>query len=439
MRKRTAIRIISYLAALAVCLTAGLIMADRRADIAARELRYQGEQAFTELCDSVSNMDAALQKSLYAVTPGMTATICAEVYSRAQAADHALCSLPFSIQELEQTSTFLAKAGDYAAYLLRRSGGGEDVTEEERENLRLLSQSAALLHENLTQLRTDMADGMISADAGQALEAGLPSLSDSFLQMEQEFPEIPTLVYDGPFSSSIADRTPRMTENGKEISADDALLVVSGFLDVRSNLAAGEGPTEGKIPAWRVIAGDYTVSVSKKGGYVIRAISSRVPTRTVLSTDDGVKAAKDFLRARKYQGMAESYHVLEDNVLTVTFCAKQNGVICYPDMIKVAVAMDDGTVLRFDATAYLTSHMTRDLPAAEMTGEEAAEKVPASLKLISQRLAVVPSLGEEEVFCRELTCETEEGQHCLLYFNAVTGAQEKILLLLEDETGTLAI
>lgn len=439
MRKRTAIRIISYLVALTVCLTAGLILADRRADAAARELRYQGEQAFSELCDNVSNMDAALQKSLYAVTPGMTATICAEVYSRAQAADHALSSLPFSVQELEQTSTFLAQTGDYAAYLIRRSGGGEDVTEEERKNLRSLSESAALLHENLTQLRADMSDGMVSADAAQALKAGLPSLSDSFLEMEQEFPELPTLVYDGPFSSSVADRTPRMTENGKEITADDALLVASGFLNVRSNLAAAGGALEGKIPAWRVTAGDYTVTVSKQGGYVIRAISSRAPARTAISAEDAVKAAREFLSARRYQGLAESYHVTEDNVLTVTFCGRQNGVVCYPDMVKVAVSMDDGTILRFDATAYLTSHMVRDLPAPEMTEEEAAEKVPETLKLVSQRLAVIPTLGEEEVFCRELTCETEEGQHCLMYFNAVTGAQEKILLLLEDETGSLAI
>ena len=439
MRKRTAIRIISYLSAAVLCLGVVAVTATLRANVTARALRYQGEQAFTELCDSVSNMDSALKKTLYSVTPGMTATLCAEVYSRAQSADHALTSLPFDIQELEQTSTFLAKTGDYAAYLLRRSGGGEDVTDEERENLRLLSESASLLRENLIQLRADMSDGIISGDQEAAMEAGLPSLSDSFLQMEQEFPEIPTLVYDGPFSSAIAERTPRMTEGGKEISKDDALLVVSGFLDTRSNMTAAEGAVEGKIPAWRVNAGDYAVSVSKQGGYVIRAISSRVPTRTVLSVEDALSAAKKFLSSRRYTGMAESYHVVEENVLTVTFCAKQDGVICYPDMIKIAVAMDNGELLRFDAQAYLTSHANRDLPAPVMTEEEAKERVPDSLKLLEQRLAVIPSAGEEELFCRELMCETEDGQHYLMYFNAVTGAQEKILMLLEDETGTLAL
>ena len=46
---------------------------------------------------------------------------------------------------------------------------------------------------------------------------------------------------------------------------------------------------------------------------------------------------------------------------------------------------------------------------------------------------------EEEIFCRELVCEDAAGQHLLIYLNALTGAQERILLLLEDETGTLAL
>jgi hypothetical protein len=43
--------------------------------------------------------------------------------------------------------------------------------------------------------------------------------------------------------------------------------------------------------------------------------------------------------------MVESYHLVEDNVLTVTYCAAQDGVICYPDMIKIP--MEDGQVISY--------------------------------------------------------------------------------------------
>ena len=108
-------------------------------------------------------------------------------------------------------------------------------------------------------------------------------------------------------------------------------------------------------------------------------------------------------------------------------------------MIKTDVAMDDGEILHYDARAYLTAHTPRTLPEPVLTEEDAAAKVPEGLTLEEQRLALIPARGTEEIFCRELVCRTEEGEHYLLYFNAVTGVQEKILILLEDETGTLAL
>ena len=39
----------------------------------------------------------------------------------------------------------------------------------------------------------------------------------------------------------------------------------------------------------------------------------------------------------------------------------------------------------------------------------------------------------------EFKCQTAEGKHILVYVNAQTGQEEKILILLEDESGTLVI
>ena len=439
MKKRTAIRAMTYLFAAAVCLGACAMTEKQAADAADRELRYLGEQAFAELCDAVGNMDSALKKARFSITPAMTAALCAEVYSRAQSASDALSALPFPMQQMERTASFLSRTGDYAAFLIRRSGAGEDVGDTERETIRSLSESASLLADNLRQLRTDLADGAAAPEALSAAEAGLPAMSDSFLHMEQEFPELPALVYDGPFSDDMLHRTPRMTAGASDISESAALLVAAGFLGIRSNTASPEGPAEGKIPSWRITAGDRTVYVSRQGGYVVEAVSARLPVRTVLTVEDALASAEKFLAARGMGSLRESYHMVKDNILTATWCAAEGETICYPDMVKTDVAMDDGEILGFDARAYLTAHTSRTLPEPVLTEEEAAAKVPEGLSLEGQRLALIPARGTEEVFCRELVCRTEEGEHYLLYFNAVTGAQEKILILLEDETGTLAL
>ena len=275
MKIRTAVRLTAFLLAAAACLGAVAAVQTRAAREARRELRYQGEQAFADLCDAVENMDSALKKARYSVSPAMTAALCAEIYSRAQTASGALSALPFPMQQLERTAAFLARTGDYAAFLIRRSGAGEDVTAAQRDTIRALSDSASLLSENLRQLRADLADGRVGAGALSAAEAGLPTLSDSFLNMEQEFPELPALVYDGPFSDDMLERTPRMTAGAAEITESAALLVAAGFLGRRSNTAAMEGATEGKLPCWQVSAGDFTVYVTRQGGYVAEASSSR--------------------------------------------------------------------------------------------------------------------------------------------------------------------
>ena len=440
MKKRTTVRLISFLAAAALVLGAASVIFYRRAVRAEREERYRGEYAFAELCDAAEGLSAALDKSQYAAGGAVTASLCAEVYSRAQTASAALASLPISLMELETTSAFFARAGDYALWLLRESGGGNAVTAEERENLRALGDTAALLYENLAQLRADVGAGLVStAAAAAAADDSLPTLGESFLGMEQEFPELPSLVYDGPFSASVAEREPRMTKDAGEVTQDAAALVAAGFLGLRSNLLTAAGESEGKIPVYRFTGGDYTVSVSRRGGFVVRAISQRAPARSAITADTALEKAGEFLAAHGYRGMKESYHVLENHVLTVTFCAEQNGVFCYPDMIKLAVAMDTGEILLFDAQAYLTSHAERSFTDPAVSAEDARALAGEGLTVKSERLAVIPTSGAEEVFCRELVCETEDGRHYLIYVNAMTGAQEKILILLEDETGTLAL
>lgn len=439
MKKRTTVRLISFLTAAVLALGAASLLSFRRAAEAEREVRHQGEHAFSELCAAADGLSAALEKAQYAVSGTLTAALCAEAHSCAETALASLSSLSVPLAELENTAAFFARTGDYALWILRESGGGEAMSGDVRENLRSLSETAALLSGNLAQLRADAAGGLVNTNAAAAMDETLPTLGESFLGMEQEFPELPSLVYDGPFSASVAEREPRMILSAHEVTQEAAALVAAGFLGLRSNLVAAAGESEGKIPVYRFTGGEQTVSVSRRGGFVVRAISQRIPVRSAITTATALEKAQDFLAAHGYRGMKESYHILQNHMLTVTFCAEQEGVLCYPDMVKLAVAMDTGEVLRFDAESYLTSHEERDFPAPAVSSEDARKMAGEGLAVKAERLAVIPTAGAEEIYCRELICETEDGRHYLFYVNAMTGEQERILILLEDETGTLAL
>ena len=129
------------------------------------------------------------------------------------------------------------------------------MSEEARENLRALGDTAALLSGNLAQLRSDVAGGLVSTRAAAAMDDALPTLGDSFLGMEQEFPEMPTLVYDGPFSASVAEREPHMIKDAREVTQDAAALVAAGFLGMRSNSSPPPERARARFPSTASPAG----------------------------------------------------------------------------------------------------------------------------------------------------------------------------------------
>ena len=71
--------------------------------------------------------------------------------------------------------------------------------------------------------------------------------------------------------------------------------------------------------------------------------------------------------------------------------------------------------------------------------QEAAAQVDGSLTVLAHQLALIPTGGEYEVLCHEFKCQNASGGHVLVYVDAADGRQERILLLQEDENGTLVI
>jgi germination protein YpeB len=137
--------------------------------------------------------------------------------------------------------------------------------------------------------------------------------------------------------------------------------------------------------------------------------------------------------------MKETYYMLQENILTINYAYEQSGVVVYPDLIKVKVAMDDGEILGLEAKGYLNSHTERADLEAKISEEEATESLNNKLEIQNTKMAIIPVKNtEEEVFCYEFQV-TMENRKFLVYVNAVTGEEEEILLLVENDNGTLTI
>ena len=423
-----------------------------RAEDYRRQLDNGYRQAFTELTTAAGELDAALEKVTYATTPALFATLCAQAYATAQAAQSALGELPYGNVELEQTAAFFAKAGDYAMAMARGARAEGVCTDENRETLRGLAAAAGELSATLQALQLQLDGGALHPEDVAAVEARLAAAAEdggqitggsAFQTVEADFPRVPTLIYDGPFSEHLSSRTPQMLEGLPQVTEEEARRAAAAFAGLRAEVFTRTSDGAGNLPAWGFSAladgGELYVEITKQGGQVLQMLSSRPVGEAALSRKEGVEQAAAFLEEHGYRDMAPSYFLEGDGILTVHFAPGLDGVYCYPDLVKVGVALDNGDVVSFEAHGYLMNHGAREPAAPAVSADEAAERVDSSLTVLSRQLALIPTGGEYEVLCHEFKCQNADGGHVLVYVNAATGQQERILLLLEDENGTLVI
>ena len=430
-------QVISFLLALTVIFAGSTLYYGIQSERAQTALWYGHEKAYSELLDSLSELDAALQKIQYTASPSTVSTLSAQIWRQSECAKSALSQLPSSEAGLEKTQTFIARTGDYAYSLLRSATRGPAVTAQQKDPLASHCQTAQNLTDELSLLKARLDSGAL---AYAAQSGGSAALADSFHTVEQEFPEYATLVYDGPFSEHLDKQSPKMLEGQSAVTETQARTAAARFcgLPEDSLSLSYQGGDRIACYSFSTPAG-VSADVTVLGGLVYSMSDPRTVGPAALTDEQAVERAAVFLQEHGFESMKESYYTRFENMLTISFCAVQDGVTLYPDLVKVTVALDNGGVIGFEARGYLMSHHTRTLPEPEVSEEEARALVDGSLTVLSSGLAVIPTSGQYELLCREFICQTPDGMHVIVYINAETGVEENLLMLLESENGTLAL
>ena len=443
--RRTAVRAVCF--STAALLTLGGFAVRYRMQSEAQRLAMSAgwSHAFGELATSLNSIDIALRKGVVATGP-MLATLTNEISRDTALALGAISSLPYSGREFENTSNFLSRLGDYAAYLSRVEAAGVGISEEERANLGTLSECATDLNQQIAELYSGVAEGSLTVGTAldfESIGSSVDVIGDAISEIELEFPEYPGLIYDGPFSEHISSATPKLTEGAQELSAEEAAERAAAIFGLDPALLTLTGEGGGSLPVYCFMysgeGGDIYIDASRMGGYVVDMMWSRESDgENKLSIDECLNAARSFIESATGKTMKESYHIAENGILTVNFAFMQDDVIIYPDLVKVSVSMYDGAIVGMEARGFVMNHCQRELPTPAVSAEEARAALGDSLDVQSVRLAVIPSSGKYERLCYEFLCRTGES-NMLVYVNAQTGSEEQILILVEDENGTLTI
>ena len=406
--------------------------------------------AFYELVDYVENVETYLAKSLISTTPQHGAETLTSLWREANMAQTYLSRLPIESQELEKTQKFLNQVSDYSYSLSRKNIYDESLGEEDLKNLKELHDYSLELESILNQLSEDINSGRIKwgeltkkGNAAFAQQVSTES-KDGFSNLEENFHEYSGLIYDGAFSEHLTNGEKKGL-TGENIDEEKAKQVVTQLINQDkikeiSSLGLSENAT---IPSYTfsVQTNDdknISVSISQKGGHVIYMNYDREVTSEIISQDDADNIGKNFLSKHGFENMKETYYLKQDGIMTINYAYNQDGVVMYPDLIKVKVALDNGEVLGIETTGYLNNHTIRDISKIKISKEDAKKTLNKQLNIESEGMAYIPTEWKTEILCYEFKGKVDNTEF-LVYINAENGREEDILVIKDTPNGVLTM
>ena len=406
--------------------------------------------SFYEFINYVDSMETYLAKSAISVSPEHGAETLTYVWREANLAETYLSQIPITTEGLSNASKFLNQVSDYSYALSRKNINNEQLTQEELDNLTKMHEYSVQLKNAINELSEELNNGTISwseltGKKGTELAQQVSNMSqDSFDSIEGTFDDYTGLIYDGAFSEHMTSRE-RKGLTGEEIEEEKAKEIVKKFIgeDKIKEIITNGFSENGNIPSYDFHIklnnnedNEMDISVSKKGGHVVYLNYNRNIETEIISKEEANEKALKFLEQNGYTNMKETYYMTEQGIVTINYAYEQNGVICYPDLIKIKIALDDGEVLGFESTGYLNCHTTRDLNKNTITVEEAKQKINKNLEIKSERLAIIPTEYDSEIYCWEFQGKVADNEF-LVYINAENGKEEDILVIINTPNGTL--
>lgn len=432
MNKKPIARLTCFSMALAVIFGATALYYGQKASVYGSYISFQNQRAMSALLESVDALDGALQKTAWIPSGEMRSMLAAEIWRRCEGAKAALSVMPLGTANLEKTEKYLAQAGDYAFYLLRQGIYG-GTPEKDAENLLSLSKISASLLPQLTGLKEQFDAGDAIFEAMVRGQSTATPVTDILSKSEKDFPEYAPLMYDGPFSEHISQLTPKALKGINDITAVQAEASAAKLLG-RNGLNL-QYESAGEVPCYWFSAGESrSICVTKAGGKLLAYTDDRECGETTISADDAVALGEKWLQSYGYDNMISTYYTVSGGIANINYVYSQDRAVVYPDLITLGIALDNGGVVRMDARGYLMNHIKRQAPSTDQS--LSATPSLQGMKVISQRLAVIPTSGKNEVWCREFLCQLDDGK-ALVYINCESGKTENVLLLVESENGTL--
>jgi spore germination protein len=400
------------------------------------ENNYQ--RAFHDLTYNLDQLHDEIGATLAMNTKDQLSPSLADVWRLTSMAQLNLGQLPLTLMPFSKTEEYLYKVGNFSYRNAIRDLENEPLSESEYETLQNLYDQSGEIQKEMRKVQSMVLDEDLRwMDVELALASEDEPLNNAIVNgfhIVNEKVEGFSEVDWGTDLPQLRANDEALKErlNGEEITAEEAKEIALRFCELENVEVEVEETGEGlAYESYAIMINDpeheanIFMDISKKGGHPIWLLQDRQVGETNISLNEASERAKELLEKNDINDMQLVDSKQYNAVGVFNFAYLKDNVRVYPDTIIVEVSLQDGEIIGYEASAYLTNHHDREVPEPTLSMEEATESLNPSLEVMEHHVAMIKNDLGEEVLTYEFFGVINNDTY-RIFINAETGHEERV-------------
>ena len=392
-------------------------------------------KSFYEMVDNVNNIELDMSKVVATSDLDSQRALLSSIYENCVLGVNNINQLPIENNKLSGLNKFLNTTGGFTSSLLDKNGQGEVINVDDLNQINSIYSRVREMQYDINLYLSKLQYDYSILDDIEFDNAENSDFSAGLIGSESSTGEVPTLIYDGPFSDSVINKEIKglsSIEYTREQIEENLHELFTGFAIYYT------GETKGKFETYNFdIKGDIDlyVSVTKKGGLLLSITAFGSGSGNKLTIGEGEELAEVFAKDVGIDNMYTVWKQMTGNILYVNLAPIVDHVIYYSDLIKVKVDLSLGLVVGWEATNYATNHIDRNF-SASMSLVDAQTKLNKLLTVVERNMCIVPDKYVGELSAYEFICKWNDYTY-YIYLDSNTGKEINIMRIISTSNGDL--
>lgn len=414
-----------------------------RADNYKLQLENGYKKNMYEFVSNINSLEVDLSKLIATNSALSQRELFSNIYDTCRTGALNLGSLPIANNKTENISNYLNTTGGYMySLLIKNLNSNEKISENELKNIEGLYNYCVKIMYDLNSYMSDVDNfsvlKLVNYSNGDIskFDGGLTTINDNNK-------EIPSLIYDGPFSDSVLNKD--IKGLGDDIiSWEDAKnYIKQNFSYYGDYNIQALSETNGKFATYdfKVYNNlvELYVQITKKGGFLlsINNMANKSGSHD-LSLNECEIFAHNFASLLGIDDMYSVWSQEVGDVCYINLAPIVNKVILYPDLIKVKIDKKLGMVVGWEATNYAYNHTERVATTPKISFQEAEKLLSPLLKVKERNLCIIPNEYAGETTAYEFVCGWKDYTY-YIYLDVTTGEEIKIMRVVSTSNGNLLL